>query len=130
MLVTILAIVEPYRRARLMSFADPWADAGGSGFQAVQSMIAIGSGGFFGVGLGESVQKVFYLPEAHTDMILAIIGEELGVLGITHPRLALRADRLRRVPHGEAGPRPLLDAAGRGRDVADPGPGVRSTSSR
>lgn len=82
-LVTILAIIEPYRRARLMSFADPWADAGGSGFQAVQSMIAIGSGGFFGVGLGESVQKVFYLPEAHTDMILAIVGEELGVLGIT-----------------------------------------------
>jgi cell division protein FtsW len=81
-LVTILAIVEPYRRARLMSFADPWADAGGAGFQAVQSMIAIGSGGFFGVGLGESVQKVFYLPEAHTDMILAIIGEELGVIGI------------------------------------------------
>jgi cell division protein FtsW len=82
-LVTILAIAEPYRRARLMSFADPWADAGGAGFQAVQSMIAIGSGGFFGTGLGESVQKVFYLPEAHTDMILAIIGEELGVVGIT-----------------------------------------------
>ena len=82
-LATVLAIVEPYRRARLMSFADPWADAGGDGFQAVQSMIAIGSGGFFGVGLGESVQKVLYLPEAHTDMILAIIGEELGVLGIT-----------------------------------------------
>jgi cell division protein FtsW len=82
-LVTLLAIIEPYRRARLMSFADPWADAGGAGFQAVQSMIAIGSGGFFGVGLGESVQKVFYLPEAHTDMILAIIGEELGVLGIS-----------------------------------------------
>jgi cell division protein FtsW len=81
-LITILAIIEPYRRARLMSFADPWADAGGSGFQAVQSMIAIGSGGFFGVGLGESVQKVFYLPEAHTDMIVAIIGEELGVFGI------------------------------------------------
>jgi cell division protein FtsW len=82
-LATLLAIAEPYRRARLMSFADPWQDAGGSGFQAVQSMIAIGSGGFFGVGLGESVQKVFYLPEAHTDMILAIVGEELGVLGIS-----------------------------------------------
>jgi cell division protein FtsW len=82
-LAAVVAIAEPYRRARLMSFADPWQDAGGSGFQAVQSMIAIGSGGFFGVGLGESVQKVFYLPEAHTDMILAIIGEELGVLGIT-----------------------------------------------
>ena len=63
-------------------FLHPWADASGSGYQAVQSMIGIGSGGFFGVGLGESVQKIFYLPEAHTDMILAIIGEELGVLGI------------------------------------------------
>ena len=54
----------------------------GSGFQAVQALIAIGSGGLFGVGLGESVQKIFYLPEAHTDMILAIIGEELGLVGI------------------------------------------------
>jgi cell division protein FtsW len=81
-LVTILAIVEPYRRDRLISFIDPWKDAGDTGFQAVQSMIAIGSGGFFGVGLGESVQKIFYLPEAHTDMILAIVGEELGIFGI------------------------------------------------
>jgi cell division protein FtsW len=79
----VFAIAAPYRRARLMSFVHPWADASGSGFQTVQSMIAIGSGGFFGVGLGESVQKIFYLPEAHTDMILAIIGEELGVIGIT-----------------------------------------------
>ena len=61
----------------------PWHDQAGAGFQTVQSMIAIGSGGFFGVGLGESVQKIFYLPEAHTDMILAIIGEELGLIGIT-----------------------------------------------
>ena len=60
----------------------PVADAGDSGFQAVQALIAIGSGGFFGVGLGESVQKIFYLPEAHTDMILAVIGEELGLFGI------------------------------------------------
>src|SRR4051812_27774747 len=81
-LALIVAVAEPYRRARLMSFADPWQDAGGDGFQAVQSMIAIGSGGFFGVGLGESVQKIFYLPEAHTDMILAVIGEEWGVMGI------------------------------------------------
>ena len=78
----IVALIEPYRRARLTAFIDPWADAGDTGFQAVQAMIAIGSGGLFGVGLGESVQKVFYLPEAHTDMILAIIGEELGLLGI------------------------------------------------
>ncbi|HEX8856918.1 MAG TPA: putative lipid II flippase FtsW [Thermoleophilaceae bacterium] len=80
---TIFAIVEPYRRARLMSFVNPWHDATGAGFQSVQSMIAIGSGGMFGRGLGESVQKIFYLPEAHTDMILAIIGEELGLIGIS-----------------------------------------------
>jgi cell division protein FtsW len=83
LLVTILAIAEPYRRARLMSFVDPWKDAGGSGFQSVQAMIAMGSGGIFGRGLGESVQKIFYLPEAHTDMILAVVGEELGVLGVS-----------------------------------------------
>src|SRR5215210_4890378 len=81
-LATVLAIAEPYRRERLFSFLDPFADAGDSGFQAVQALTAIGSGGFLGVGLGESVQKIFYLPEAHTDMILAIIGEELGVMGI------------------------------------------------
>jgi cell division protein FtsW len=79
----VFAIAAPYRRARLMSFVHPWHDSTGAGFQTVQSMIAIGSGGFFGVGLGESVQKIFYLPEAHTDMILAIIGEELGIIGIT-----------------------------------------------
>ena len=81
-LATVLAVAEPYRRERLLSFLDPFADAGDSGFQAVQALTAIGSGGFFGVGLGESVQKIFYLPEAHTDMILAIIGEELGLFGI------------------------------------------------
>jgi cell division protein FtsW len=78
----VLAIVEPYRRERLLSFLDPWSDAGDTGFQAAQAMIAIGSGGLFGVGLGESVQKIHYLPEAHTDMILAIVGEELGLFGI------------------------------------------------
>jgi cell division protein FtsW len=81
-LATILAIAEPYRRERLFSFIDPFADAGDSGFQAVQALTAIGHGGIFGVGLGESVQKIFYLPEAHTDMILAVIGEELGLFGI------------------------------------------------
>jgi len=81
-LALLLAVIEPYRMARLTAFLDPFADAGGAGFQSVQALVAIGSGGFFGVGLGESVQKIFYLPEAHTDMILAIIGEELGVLGI------------------------------------------------
>src|ERR687895_1656437 len=81
-LALLMALVEPYRRERLTSFLDPFSDAGDSGFQAVQALTAIGSGGFFGVGLGESVQKIFYLPEAHTDMILAIIGEELGLIGI------------------------------------------------
>ena len=81
-LVAIFAVLEPYRRARLTSFLDPWAHAGDTGFQAVQGQIALGSGGLFGVGIGQSVQKVFYLPEAHTDFILGVIGEELGVAGI------------------------------------------------
>ena len=75
--------LEPYRRARLFSFLNPWQDAQGAGFQTVQAMIGLGSGGIFGVGLGQSVQKVNYLPEAHTDMIFAIIGEELGLVGAT-----------------------------------------------
>jgi cell division protein FtsW len=73
--------LEPYRRARLFSFVDPWHDAQGAGFQSVQALIGLGSGGPFGTGLGQGVQKVFYLPEAHTDMIFAIVGEELGLLG-------------------------------------------------
>jgi cell division protein FtsW len=75
--------LEPYRRARLFSFLNPWQDAQGAGFQTVQAMIGLGSGGIFGVGLGQSVQKTNYLPEAHTDMIFAIIGEELGLVGAT-----------------------------------------------
>lgn len=80
--VVLYAIARPYARARLTSFVNPWAHASSSGFQAVQGQIAIGSGGLFGVGPGQSVQKIFYLPEAHTDFILAVIGEELGVIGI------------------------------------------------
>ena len=78
----IFIVIEPYRAARLTAFINPWAHADSVGFQSVQGQIALGSGGFFGVGLGESVQKVFYLPEAHTDFILAVIGEELGIAGI------------------------------------------------
>src|SRR5215207_7275249 len=95
-LATVLAIAEPYRRERLFSFLDPFADAGDSGFQAVQALTAIGSGGFFGVGLGESVQKIFYLPEAHTDMILGIIGliGLYGMIGYAGLRVAkLARDR-------------------------------------
>src|SRR3954470_5243860 len=82
-LALVFARAEPYRRDRILSFVNPWNDASGTGFQAAQAQIALGSGGLFGVGLGESVQKNFYLPEAHTDMILAIVGEELGVLGVS-----------------------------------------------
>jgi len=81
-LVAVYALARPYARARLTSFIDPWSHASSSGFQSVQAQIAIGSGGIFGVGPGQSVQKVFYLPEAPTDFILAVIGEELGVLGM------------------------------------------------
>jgi cell division protein FtsW len=80
--VVLYAMVKPYARARLTSFLDPWAHASSSGFQAVQGQIAIGSGGLFGVGPGQSVQKIFYLPEAPTDFILAVIAEELGALGV------------------------------------------------
>src|SRR5215211_3411268 len=81
--VILLAIlIEPYRMARLTGFLNPTGDPSGAGFQAIQAKIAMGSGGFFGVGLGQSLQKAFYLPEAHTDMIAAVIGEELGFVGI------------------------------------------------
>ncbi len=80
--VVLFALAQPYSRARLTVFLDPWAHAGSTGFQAVQGQIALGSGGLFGRGLGQSVQKIYYLPEAHTDFILAVIGEELGIVGV------------------------------------------------
>ena len=70
-----------YKRARIFAFIDPWKDAQNTGFHIVQSLLALGSGGIFGLGLGQSRQKYFYLPEAHTDFIFAVIGEELGMLG-------------------------------------------------
>lgn len=76
-----LAITTPYRLQRLTTFLNPWEHAYGSGYQLTQSLIAFGRGGLFGVGLGNSVQKLFYLPEAHTDFIFAVIGEELGLVG-------------------------------------------------
>jgi cell division protein FtsW len=78
----LMTIVEPYRMARLTGFLNPGADAAGAGFQAAQAKIALGSGGIEGVGIGNGVQKAYYLPEAHTDMISAVIGEELGMIGI------------------------------------------------
>lgn len=81
-LMLLMAVVEPYRMARLTSFLNPSASAEGAGFQAAQAKIALGSGGLFGVGIGNGISKAFYLPEAHTDMITAVIGEELGFAGI------------------------------------------------
>lgn len=77
----ILLFRVPYRRRRIMMFLNPWVDRRGAGFQIIQSFIALGSGGVFGLGLGQSKQKLFYLPASHTDFIFSIIGEELGFLG-------------------------------------------------
>jgi len=77
-----LIMVSPYRRDRIFGFMDPWADAFGRGYQLSHSLIAFGRGELFGVGLGGSVEKLFYLPEAHTDFLLAVIGEELGFIGV------------------------------------------------
>jgi len=79
---TLLIVSSPYRMERLTTFVNPWADPFDSGFQLTQSLIAIGSGGWWGTGLGGSVQKLFYLPEAHTDFVFAILGEELGLVGV------------------------------------------------
>lgn len=77
-----LAVSSPYRVARLTAFLDPWADQYNSGYQLTQSLIAFGRGGWFGLGLGESIQKLMYLPEAHTDFLFAVLAEELGLFGI------------------------------------------------
>ena len=81
-LMTGMAVSWPYRMKRLTTFVDPWADPFDSGFQLTQSLIAIGRGEWFGVGLGASIQKLFYLPEAHTDFVFAVLAEELGLLGV------------------------------------------------
>ena len=78
----VLIIVSPYRRDRIFGFMDPWSDAYGRGYQLSHALIAFGRGELFGVGLGASVEKLFYLPEAHTDFLLAVIAEELGFMGV------------------------------------------------
>ena len=80
--VVLLIIIAPYRLARILSFLDPWSDPLGSGFQIIQSLYAIGPGGLFGMGVGNSIQKYFYLPEPQTDFIFSIISEEFGFLGV------------------------------------------------
>lgn len=78
----VMIIVSPYRRDRILGFMDPWQDAYGKGYQLSHSLIAFGRGEWFGVGLGASVEKLFYLPEAHTDFLMAVIAEELGLVGV------------------------------------------------
>jgi cell division protein FtsW len=80
--MALIAVTSAYRLKRLTAFLDPWADPFNSGFQLTQSLIAIGRGELFGVGLGSSVQKLFYLPEAHTDFVFAVLAEELGLAGV------------------------------------------------
>jgi len=81
--IYIVLVAAPYRRRRLLAFWDPWADPLGDGFQIIQSLVAVGTGGVFGRGLMGGVQKLFYLPEPHTDFIYAVISEELGLIGAT-----------------------------------------------
>ena len=100
--IALLALTSPYRLRRLIVFLDPWADPFDSGFQLTQSLIAIGRGEWFGVGLGSSIQKLFYLPEAHTDFVFAVLAEEFGLLGVlvvvfAFLVLVLRSLRLARV---------------------------------
>src|SRR5439155_289770 len=80
-LLVVAVWAAPYRLRRIVAFLDPWSDPRGSGFQIIQSWLALGNGGIFGQGIGASRQKLFYLPESHTDFIFAIIGEELGFVG-------------------------------------------------
>ncbi|MCG8428033.1 MAG: putative lipid II flippase FtsW [Chromatiales bacterium] len=80
-MLVVLVIVSPYRLQRVTAFLDPWADVQGSGYQLAQALIAFGRGEWFGVGLGNGIQKQFYLPEAHTDFLMAVIGEEFGLIG-------------------------------------------------
>lgn len=80
--LVLLAVSSPYRMARIASFMDPWADPYNAGFQLTQALIAIGNGGVFGVGFGESIQKLFYLPEAHNDFVFAVLAEEMGLVGV------------------------------------------------
>ena len=80
-LMMLAVWMAPYRLRRITTFLDPWADQRGGGFQIIQSWLALGSGGLFGQGIGESKQKLFYLPESHTDFIFAVVGEELGFVG-------------------------------------------------
>ena len=111
--------MEPYRRERLFSFLDPWKDAQGAGFQNVQAIIGMGSGGITGEGLGQGIQKVNFLPEAHTDMIFAVVGEELGFVRLFARDRRVRRLRLGGIPCRPAVPRSLRQTARGGHHDAD-----------
>ena len=126
---------DPYRRERFLSFLDPWQDPQGAGFQTVQAIIGMGSGGITGEGLGHGVSKIFYLPEAHTDMIFAIVGEELGLDRLDGGDRRVRRLRLGGLPGRVALPRSVRQAAcGRADDAhlcaGGDQPRARSSASR
>lgn len=117
--VAALAVVSPYRLKRILAFLDPWSDPFDSGFQLTQSLIAVGRGEWFGVGLGSSIQKLFYLPEAHTDFVFAVLAEEFGLLGVlavvaAFLVLMLRSLRLARIAADAGMPLHACLAAGFG----------------
>jgi cell division protein FtsW len=117
--IALLALLSPYRLQRLIAFLDPWADPYDSGFQLTQSLIAIGRGEWFGVGLGSSIQKLYYLPEAHTDFVFAVLAEEFGLLGVVAVVLGflvlmLRSLRLARIAADAGMPLHACLAAGFG----------------
>jgi cell division protein FtsW len=117
--VAALAVISPYRLKRILAFLDPWSDPFDSGFQLTQSLIAVGRGEWFGVGLGSSIQKLFYLPEAHTDFVFAVLAEEFGLLGVlavvaAFLVLMLRSLRLARIAADAGMPLHACLAAGFG----------------
>lgn len=117
--IAVLAVTSPYRLTRLLAFLNPWSDPFDSGFQLTQSLIAVGRGEWLGVGLGSSIQKLFYLPEAHTDFVFAVLAEEFGLLGVVlvvagFLVLVLRSLRLSRIAADAGMPLHACLAAGFG----------------
>ncbi len=121
--VAVMAIAEPYRRARVFTFLHPTADASNAGYQIVQSLIALGSGGVTGVGLGAGSAKWHFLPNAHTDFVFSIIGEELGLVGCLLVLSLFVGFAVFGVGHRAAGRRPVRDAARRRHHGVGHGPG-------
>ncbi len=118
-----LGLAEPYRRARLLSFLNPFAHAQGSGYQVVQSLVGLGSGRLFGLGLAGGREKWGLLPNAHTDFIFSVIGEEAGLFGALIVLGSLRRSGVVRAAGRRPGPRPLRGAVGRRRHLLDHEPG-------